>query len=139
MKVKLYLTSHLIVNNLPVWASCFASRFTQCFCFFPLVVCEEEKQPLLLQQAIAKRLAEVFDFVLKFDELKMLRPGLQNDFSFYRRSLGKHAQDPNLLVKDDDASFISLFLAAHIPMMTALSKSASVRLSTRVVVELLPS
>lgn len=88
------------------------------------LACEANQQPLLTQQAIAKRLAEVLDFVLTFDQLKMLRPGLQNDFSFYRRSLGKHAQDPDLLVKDDDASFISLFLAAHIPMMTSVSKAA---------------
>lgn len=86
---------------------------------------EANQQPLLSQQAIAKRLAEVLEFVLTFDQLKMLRPGLQNDFSFYRRSLGKHAQDPDLLVKDDDASFISLFLAAHIPMMTTVAKAAS--------------
>lgn len=30
-----------------------------------------------------------------------------------------------MLVKDDDASFISLFLAAHIPMMTTVAKAAS--------------
>lgn len=88
-------------------------------------VVDEEKQPLLQQQALAKRFAELMDFVLRFDELKMLRPGLQNDFSYYRRGLGKHAQDPDLLVKDDDASFISMFLAGHIPMMTSAEKAAT--------------
>jgi hypothetical protein len=86
---------------------------------------EDEHYPVSEKTAVAKKLAEIFQFVLRFDELKMLRPGLQNDFSFYRRSLSKHAQDPDLEVRDDDASFISLFLAAHIPMMTALSKTVA--------------
>uniref|UniRef100_A0A6A7FPV7 CYRIA/CYRIB Rac1 binding domain-containing protein n=1 Tax=Hirondellea gigas TaxID=1518452 RepID=A0A6A7FPV7_9CRUS len=88
-------------------------------------VCEDD-QVLFIQDAASKRLVEILDFVLRFDELKMLRPGLQNDFSFYRRSLGKHVQDFDLLVKDEDTSLISLFLAAHIPMMTALAKKSSV-------------
>jgi hypothetical protein len=86
---------------------------------------DDEKSSIKEQQAVSKKVADVLDFVLKFDELKMLRPGLQNDFSFYRRSLGKHAADPDLLVRDDEASFISLFIAQPIPMMTALAKSTT--------------
>lgn len=86
---------------------------------------EDEKSSISEQQAISKKIADVMDFVLKFDELKMQRPGLQNDFSFYRRSLGKHSSDPDLVVRDDEASFISLFIAQPIPMMTALAKATS--------------
>jgi hypothetical protein len=84
---------------------------------------DDEKASIQQKQGVSKKVADVLDFVLKFDELKMLRPGLQNDFSFYRRSLGKHAGDPDLVVRDDEASFISLFIAQPIPMMTSTAKA----------------
>ncbi|MES1916218.1 MAG: hypothetical protein MHM6MM_008058, partial [Cercozoa sp. M6MM] len=74
------------------------------------------------KQALGRRLAELLEFVIRFDELKMGQPGIQNDMSFYRRSLGKHAHE-QLTVREDDASFISLFLANHIPFMTATAKA----------------
>jgi hypothetical protein len=40
------------------------------------------------QSAIAL-FANVLHFIYTFDELKMVNPNLQNDFSFYRRSLPK--------------------------------------------------
>ncbi|MES1909277.1 MAG: hypothetical protein MHM6MM_002041 [Cercozoa sp. M6MM] len=79
--------------------------------------------PLVADAAFSRKLCEVLDFILKFDTEKLKKPGLQNDFAFYRRALNKHAHDPDLVVRDDDASFISLFLAAHIPMMTCVSKA----------------
>jgi hypothetical protein len=57
---------------------------------------DDEKSTIQQRQAVCKKIADLFDFILKFDEVKMLRPGLQNDFSFYRRALGKHASDPTL-------------------------------------------
>jgi len=86
---------------------------------------DDEKASIQQKQAVSKKVCDVLDFVLKFDELKMLRPGLQNDFSFYRRSLGKHAGDPDLVVRDDEASFISLFIAQPIPMMTSTAKATA--------------
>lgn len=86
---------------------------------------DDEKATISSKQAVSKKVADVLDFVLKFDELKMLRPGLQNDFSFYRRSLGKHAADADLVVRDDEASFISLFIAQPIPMMTSTAKATT--------------
>lgn len=87
---------------------------------------EEDKHasPLSSQTALAKQLGEILDFVLKFDEIKMLKPGLQNDFSYYRRSMPKRNLN-ELTVSDEEANFISLFLAAHIPMMTVLIKCVS--------------
>lgn len=40
-------------------------------------------------QALAKQFAEILHFVLKFDDLKMNNPAIQNDFSYYRRTLSK--------------------------------------------------
>ncbi|XP_053999007.1 CYFIP-related Rac1 interactor B isoform X2 [Hylaeus anthracinus] len=44
-------------------------------------------QHLETQQALVKQLAEILEFVLKFDEHKMKTPAIQNDFSYYRRTL----------------------------------------------------
>uniref|UniRef100_A0A8D8VK31 Protein FAM49A n=1 Tax=Cacopsylla melanoneura TaxID=428564 RepID=A0A8D8VK31_9HEMI len=46
-------------------------------------------QHLDTQQALVKQFAEILEFVLKFDEHKMKTPAIQNDFSYYRRSLQK--------------------------------------------------
>lgn len=47
------------------------------------------KDALEHQQAIAKQMADVLDFVLLFDNMKMMNPAIQNDFSYYRRSLNR--------------------------------------------------
>lgn len=39
--------------------------------------------------ATTKQLAMIFDFVFHFDEAKMINPAIQNDFSYYRRVLGR--------------------------------------------------
>jgi hypothetical protein len=41
------------------------------------------------QQAITKQLAHILDFTLAFDELKMSNPQIQNDFSYYRRTMNR--------------------------------------------------
>jgi hypothetical protein len=38
-------------------------------------------------QALAKQLAALLDFVIRFDHVKMNTPPIQNDFSYYRRSM----------------------------------------------------
>lgn len=43
------------------------------------------------QQALVKQLAQVLEFVLKFDEHKMRTPAIQNDFSYYRRTLTRRS------------------------------------------------
>lgn len=90
-----------------------------------LLATGQEKQAFNAHQASVKSLGRLLEFVLRFDEMKMLRPGIQNDFSYYRRVLGKHSSDPDLTVRDEEASFISLFIAQPIPMMTSLAKSTS--------------
>ena len=76
------------------------------------------------QAALVKQLGEILDFALKFDEIKMTKPYLQNDFSFYRRLMPKRHID-ELIISDEEANFISLFLAEHIPMMKVLIKVLS--------------
>jgi len=76
-------------------------------------------------QALAKQLADLLDFALRFDHTRMMRPILSNDFSYYRRLLPKFSKHPDVKVKDDDASGMALFTAEHTPMMTALSRAAA--------------
>ncbi|CAG8659731.1 614_t:CDS:2, partial [Scutellospora calospora] len=46
-------------------------------------------------QALTKLLANILDFAFEFDYLKMKTPSIQNDFSYYRRTLsrGKHTNE----------------------------------------------
>jgi hypothetical protein len=84
---------------------------------------------LATQQALAKQLADVLDFVLQFDDAKMINPGIQNDFSYYRRSLARlllnkeTAED--IVVKDELANRMSLFFASPTPMMKVLTDSTT--------------
>jgi len=84
---------------------------------------DDEKRSIQEQQAISKQMADIIEFVLKADELKMMKPGLQNDFAFYKRSLGKHGDDEELIVKDEVAGVISMYIAQPIPMMNTLAKA----------------
>jgi hypothetical protein len=38
---------------------------------------------------LAKQFAELLQFVLAFDEQKLKNPSIQNDFSYYRRTLSR--------------------------------------------------
>lgn len=74
---------------------------------------------------LAKQLGQMIDFALHFDNIRMLRPNLSNDFSYYRRLLPKFTNHPGIRVKEDEASGMVLFTAEHIPMTAALIKAAS--------------
>jgi len=86
------------------------------------------KNALEHQQAIAKQMADVLDFVLLFDNLKMMNPAIQNDFSYYRRSLNRlkmTKQDSKLTIRDELANKMSLFFAYPTPMMNVINESTS--------------
>lgn len=76
------------------------------------------------QQAMVKLFADVLDFIRKFDTAKTYAPELQNDFAFFKRSLGKFGKHG--AVKDkipltaQEASMVSLFLGPSGPMTTFL-------------------
>jgi len=74
------------------------------------------------QEALAKLLCDLFNFVLQFDDKKMMNPNVNNDFSYYRRSLSKlKSSGIKIQIPDDVANKMSLFLAYPTPMMNMLS------------------
>ncbi|KAL0270617.1 UNVERIFIED_CONTAM: hypothetical protein PYX00_007966 [Menopon gallinae] len=98
-------------------------------------LCSGEMSPtqhLETQQALVKQLAEILEFVLKFDELKMKTPAIQNDFSYYRRTLtwqrmsvpqeGYHLEDTKE-ISNELAYRMSLFYAHATPMLKVLTEA----------------
>jgi len=92
------------------------------------------------QQALVKQLAEILEFTLKFDELKMTTPAIQNDFSYYRRSMMRSRMDPSYIQPGDTqdadseetqlldhqtANKMSLFYAYPTPMLRVVSDATS--------------
>lgn len=92
-----------------------------------LALCKTDPSDAIAsQQALAKQLADVFDFVLRFDDAKMVNPAIQNDFSYYRRTLNRMKitkKDTNLPIRDELANRMSLFFAYPTPMMNSLSET----------------
>ncbi|CAB1349546.1 unnamed protein product [Coregonus sp. 'balchen'] len=113
---------------------------------------DDPTQHLEREQALAKQFAEILHFTLRFDELKALRrdaplpsfpipcmgsksmkmtnPAIQNDFSYYRRTLSRMrinntpAEGENE-VNNEMANRISLFYADATPMLKTLSDSTT--------------
>lgn len=99
------------------------------------VLCSEDMTPkehLEEQQALFKQFAEILDFVLKFDDLKMTNPAIQNDFSYYRRTLSRRKManedefhEGEVAVSNEMANRMSLFYAQATPMLKTLSDITS--------------
>jgi len=89
----------------------------------------KDKSHLVDQQALVKQLADLFNFILRSDELKMINPAIQNEFYHYRRSLTRAKKMAELMarivVKDELANKMSLFYAYPTPMMKCLSETTS--------------
>lgn len=75
---------------------------------------------ILDHQNLLKQFGSILNFALKFDRCKMLHPAVQNDFSFYRRALGKNARMPGIPVDDVEANNISMFIAQSTPIISEL-------------------
>lgn len=76
--------------------------------------------------ALLKQLADVLEFSLSFDFEKMGRPALQNDFSYYRRYLGRMGPlmaGGGVAVQEAEAGIISLFMAQSLPMTITVEKA----------------
>jgi len=74
--------------------------------------------------AITKQLAMIFDFVFHFDEAKMMNPAIQNDFSYYRRVLGRMKDKKQKMKVDEElANKMSFFFAYPTPMMKVMIDS----------------
>ncbi|KAI1284897.1 hypothetical protein HDE_12399 [Halotydeus destructor] len=100
------------------------------------VLCAGSMTPhehLKTQQALVKQFAKVIDFVLKFDDLKMSQPSIQNDFSYYRRTLSRFSKQdevPSINLHEieisvEDANVMSLFYAHPTPMLRMFSDATS--------------
>lgn len=86
------------------------------------------------QQALAKQFADILHFTLKFDDLKMTNPSIQNDFSYYRRTLSRRKlsncdendlDEGDVQVSNEMANRMSLFYAYPTPMLKTLSDATS--------------
>lgn len=105
----------------------FSLELESCFPKLLVALCKNDpKDSLANQQALAKQMADVFDFVLRFDDAKMVNPAIQNDFSYYRRTLNRmklSKKDMNIKIRDELANRMSLFFAYPTPMMKVLSET----------------
>ncbi|KAH3767277.1 FAM49 family protein [Pelomyxa schiedti] len=112
----------------------FSLHLEQLFPKLIVALCKDDPRSNLgNQQALAKQLGDVFDFVLRFDDAKMINPAIQNDFSYYRRTLSRMKlakKDANIKVKDELANKMSLFFAYPTPMMKVLSETTAKFLTT---------
>jgi len=84
---------------------------------------DDGKHPLAVYQASGRYLATILDVTITFDQIRMMRPNLSNDFSYYRRLLPKFQKHPDVKIKDDEASGMALFTAEHMPMMSIIVKT----------------
>jgi len=100
----------------------------------PLILqelCQEDPAKALeTKQALSRQCAEILSFVLKFDDLKMNTPAIQNDFSYYRRTLSRlKMQDPgsddSAVVNNEEANRMSLFYAYPTPMLRCVSEATT--------------
>jgi len=112
----------------------FSLLLEQSFPKLLVALCKDDpKASLSNQQALAKQMGDVFDFVLRFDDAKMVNPAIQNDFSYYRRTLSRmklSKKDLNIKVRDELANRMSLFFAYPTPMMKVLSETTAKFLDT---------
>lgn len=93
-------------------------------------LCEGDPvESLERKQALAKQFAEILHFVLLFDELKMGIPNIQNDFSYYRRTLSRikmnQAEAVESIITNEEANRMSLFYAYPTPILKVISDATT--------------
>jgi len=93
----------------------------------------EDKEQLKKQEAWAKELARLISFVVEWDQGKMQKPTMLNDFSYYKRNLPQQAANFNLVADTEEslASSISFWLAESMPMCKTLGESLKAKESLR--------
>lgn len=77
-------------------------------------------------QASTFQLATIISFAIQFDLLKMANPSIQNDFSYYRRTVSRmkiQNNQGNIVVNDELANRMSLFFAHSNPITKLLIDS----------------
>eukprot|EP00607_Mallomonas_marina_P011101 CAMPEP_0182423876 /NCGR_PEP_ID=MMETSP1167-20130531/9962_1 /TAXON_ID=2988 /ORGANISM="Mallomonas Sp, Strain CCMP3275" /LENGTH=205 /DNA_ID=CAMNT_0024603205 /DNA_START=555 /DNA_END=1172 /DNA_ORIENTATION=- len=89
---------------------------------------------------VARMMGELLVFCLEFDQNKMMKPELQNDFSFYRRCLtSTHLEALEKPVPPDLAPEISMWIADSQPMFGALTPKNGNMHSVPIAVEKAPA
>jgi hypothetical protein len=90
-------------------------------------ICDEEGgQGVTTNLSITTQIAHIFSFVFHFDEAKMLNPAIQNDFSYYRRVLGRMKDKKQKMKVDEElANKMSFFFAYPTPMMKIMIDSTT--------------
>ncbi len=85
-------------------------------------------QEMGTRAAVTRRLVEVLGFAQGFDLMRMHRPLVTNDFSYYRRLLPKYAvhatTGPLVKVQHDETYSMSMFTAKTTPMFDAVVAAA---------------
>lgn len=85
-------------------------------------LCTEE--PLVVmdrKQALTKLFAEIFYFLLRYDELKMKNASIQNIFPIYRRVLAK--RNGQVRVNEEMTNNLSIYFSPPCPMLTHVIKT----------------
>ncbi|KAJ1664286.1 hypothetical protein EV178_004257 [Coemansia sp. RSA 1646] len=81
-------------------------------------------------RGLARLLADLMQNAFAFDSLKASIPAIQNDFSYYRRTLSRISKSQNadiakFAISHDVSNKMSLFYAYHNPMVKAVVDSVS--------------
>mmetsp|Transcript_16680 Transcript_16680/g.23074 ORF Transcript_16680/g.23074 Transcript_16680/m.23074 type:complete len:317 (+) Transcript_16680:64-1014(+) len=107
----------------------YSLELADCFPKILKTLCQDDpKKNLEKCQALSKQFANVFDFVMRFDDLKMLTPAIPNDFSYFRRTSSRmkvSKMKRELPMKDEIANKIALFLAFPTPMMNTINETSA--------------
>jgi len=112
-----------------------SSRFLERICntIFGHLFGEEKKttsqsdsHTFTIYQTLTMDLAEIFNFVCQFDQFRLIKPDIPNDFAFYRRLLPKFQKHPNIIVKEDLVADMAMFIADHSPMINSVIKALKV-------------
>ena len=88
----------------------------------------EAKLSLTNYPALSKQLGLALDFVLQFDNKKLGNSSIQNDFSYYRRTLNRMKgvkKDSDIKIRDETANKMSMFFAFSSPMMKILTDAVN--------------
>lgn len=85
--------------------------------------------------AVMQRAIDILAFVITFDSMRIQKPLVANDFSYYRRLLPKYQHHPafppdSIRVRDEDASVIALFTGLYNPLFTAVKKAVQISASS---------
>ncbi|GMI22778.1 hypothetical protein TrCOL_g3938 [Triparma columacea] len=90
--------------------------------YLPTVLGELGGEGCIMQDLwMARRVVELLGLIYDVDQKKMMSPGLQNDFSFYRRSVGKFQSQAS--VSETKANQISMWIAEAGPTTAGVGQT----------------